>query len=531
MKKFLNTLPGKFCLIAGVLLLLIGLVEAGYSIWLWNQPKFQDLTMELGEPVPPVEAFLTEYGQADKARLLTQVTPDKAGTYEVRLAQGRQEQTVTLTVVDTTAPTVTFQDLERYVGYVPAAGDFVESAEDFSPVTAEFVQPVQVPADLSPITVEVVVTDASGNQVSAVCRLSFRGIRDSYTLELGDTLEKSDVLLDGRTEDEMLSQAAIDAVNAGGVGTYVLEYTYPDHVSTCTVTVEDTTGPVLELKPVEVYQDENIALNDFLVSAQDLSGEVTVTADALPETKKVGTYTVTVEARDIWGNITSAQTELTVKPDLRGPDFSGMGTLTVEKNSTPDYTSGVKAYDTRDGEVKFTYDDSRVDLTKWGTYYVSYTATDRDGNKSTYRRKVVVKHDAADRKALVKEHAEKCGSSDPEKIRDYVRNNIYYSSSWGGSDPVWYGFTENRGNCYVHAKCLQALLQYYGHTVQVIHTTDESHYWLIIRINGTWWHIDATPGSFHTRYSLMNDDQRHETLQLGQAKERDWDRTQWPACG
>ena len=103
------------------------------------------------------------------------------------------------------------------------------------------------------------------------------------------------------------------------------------------------------------------------------------------------------------------------------------------------------------------------------------------------------------------------------------------SHDWGDDDPIWYGFNNRRGNCYVHAHCLKALLDYKGYNTQFIWVTDKSHYWLIIELNGGWKHIDATPGVYHSRYSLMNDTQRYETL-VYYGKNRDWDRSAWPAC-
>jgi hypothetical protein len=69
------------------------------------------------------------------------------------------------------------------------------------------------------------------------------------------------------------------------------------------------------------------------------------------------------------------------------------------------------------------------------------------------------------------------------------------------------------------------LLKYNGYSTQLIWTTCQTHYWLLININGTWRHIDPTPSSVHSRFSLMTDEQRKSTL-----SGRDWDRDSWPAC-
>ena len=198
--------------------------------------------------------------------------------------------------------------------------------------------------------------------------------------------------------------------------------------------------------------------------------------------------------------------------------------MNVEKNSTPDYEAGVSARDGKDGTVSFSYDTSKVDLTTVGTYYVSYTATDSTGNTGTYYRKVVVSHDSSDTAALVSSIAAGLDSS-VESLRNYVRSYISYSYSWGGGDPVWYGFKNRSGNCYVHAMCLQALLRERGYSTQLIWCQDKSHYWNLVYINGSWKHVDSTPSSLHSRYSLMNDEQRYSTL-----SGRDWDRDLWPEC-
>ena len=207
-------------------------------------------------------------------------------------------------------------------------------------------------------------------------------------------------------------------------------------------------------------------------------------------------------------------------PYLYG-DFS---TLTVDKYSEPDFLTGFSSYDTQSGTCEVVCDTSKLDLTTAGTYYITYSATDASGNKTELKRKVVVNHDEADTLALVKEYAQQF-SDDPEEMRQFVQTQIYYSSSWGGEDPIWYGLTTMTGNCYVHALVLQALLTEKGYETQLIWTTDYSHYWLIINLDGVWRHIDGTPGYWHRIYTIMTDAQRLATL-----RGRVWDKSLWPAC-
>ena len=157
-----------------------------------------------------------------------------------------------------------------------------------------------------------------------------------------------------------------------------------------------------------------------------------------------------IEAEDKHGNITRQETTLLVTTDNVPPVISGLSAMKVEKNGKPNYLAGVTATDAVDGACTVTYNADKVNLSKAGVYYITYYAKDKSGNVATARRKIEVTHNAEDTRNLVKSIAEGLGN-DPEALRNYVRSKIGYSSSWGGDDPVWYGFTNWTGNCYVHA--------------------------------------------------------------------------------
>lgn len=533
MKAFLEKYGSRIGTVGTALLLAGSVFAAGFLAWRCSLPKFQDVTIELGQPLPAASAFLTRYGDPAEASLVTpeaELDLTKPGSQQVKLVHDVTCETVTLHIVDTTAPTLVLKDLIRDIQYVPVPEDFVVESFDLSETTISFAKPIPAPENYGDTTVEVVATDSSGNSTTAVATLSYVWLKDAFTLEYGDTLEKSDLLMNPEKDADLLDQVRIDEINASGVGEYTVTSSDQGQTCVCKVTVVDTTPPTLELKNVEVYvHSPKVKLEDFFVSSQDLSGEVTVKLLTEPDMDTVSVQVIQVEGKDAYGNTTVAEAKLNVIADTVAPKFSGVGSMSVEKHSTPDYNEGVSAHDNRDGGVTFSYDASRVDTSKAGTYYVTYTAKDAAGNTGTYRRKVTVKHDAEDTAALVAEMAQKCGSG-VEEIRNYVRSSISYSTNWGGEDPVWYGFKNKNGNCYVHALCLKAILSYRGYSTKLIWVTDKSHYWVMVDMGGYWRHVDATPGSRHSRYSLMTDEQRFETLQSGIPGGRDWDREKWPAA-
>lgn len=529
MKKFLKSPWGIVCIIAAALVLLGGAAVAANQLWYNAQPKFRDVTVELGEQAPAAEQYLLPLANPEKVTMVTELTEEQlgqAGDVQVVLRHGKQEQTVTLHIVDTVAPTAEFLTHRiEPAGYVPQPEDFVLEAYDLAELTLCFEQEPQIPSDYSDLVLTVVVMDASGNRVSQECTVQYAWLYETVTLELGQQLTAEMILLEPEKGEVILNADQLERINTAGVGEYTLECTSGSNTEICTVTVVDTTAPTVTVEDKYIYRGGQVKAEDFVVSAEDLSGEVKLELIAEYDRYTLGVYPVQIVATDVHGNTVTVDAAVHVVNDATPPSITGLTAMQVEKNSSPDFLKGVKAYDSRDGYCDVTVDLSGVDLTKHGTYYAVYTAADTSGNKTTGKRKVVVNHDAADTAALVASVAQSIGS-DPEALRDYVRYKIRYTGAWGGDDPVWYGLTNKVGNCYVHNLTLQALLRYYGYETQLIWTTGKSHYWLIIKLGGTWYHIDGTPGNTHTKYSLMNDEQRLATL-----SGRDWDHSQWPACG
>lgn len=521
MKAFLKTKACAVCLIV-LAVVLIAALCAGYY---WQLPKFHDLTLELGAGKPVLQDFLTDKANPSWANFVTVPTDfncDTVGTQEITLTHLWRDETVTLTVQDTTAPQVTFQDVTINLGKDAKPEMFVAEAFDLSPLTYSFSD--KLGAHKRDKTVTVIVTDASGNSVSQDCQLSYEWLKTAHAMEYGTYLQATDLLLDPSFGDYLISPSQLEPINNGGVGEYTVTAWGGGKDCVCTVTVQDTTAPTVVLQEVAVYRNRDVKLEQFLVSATDLSGEVAVRMVTEPDTSEFGTFPITIEAEDIYGNIATVEATLRVVKDKNPPTFKGLTDMKVEKHSSPDYITGVKANDGQDGPVEFTYNADAVNMSKAGTYYVTYSAEDSSGNVGTAKRKVTVLPDQEDTTALVKEHAKKCGTSVTE-ITSYVRKYIRYNTNWGGDDPVWYGFTNRKGNCYVHALCLQRLMTEHGYTTKLIWVTNRSHYWLIVDMGGYWRHIDATPSTQHAKYPLMTDEQRLETL-----GGRKWDTSLWPAC-
>lgn len=408
---------------------------------------------------------------------------------------------------------------------LPELSDLVSEVKDMSETKVYFAAEPAITENYADQLLTIVVEDASGNKTEGECLLSFRWMAESVTLELGTELTREMLLIDPERDEALIDQEELDKINSAEIGEYTVLSITPAQKNTCVVTVQDTTGPELLLKEVQRLKGKKVKLEDFIELVEDLSGVADVRMLSEYDINVPENYPIVIEAEDTVGNITRGETVLHVTTDITPPEFKGkLKAMSVAKHSSPDFLTGVTAEDKVDGPCKVTVDTSKLDMDTAGTYYITYKASDKSGNVKTVKRKVIVEHDAEDTAALVKKIADSLGN-DPEKLRDYVRSKINYNHDWGGNDPVWYGFTTKNGNCYVHAMCLKAIFDLKGIENQLIWVTNKSHYWLIVKIDGKWKHIDPTPSDLHGRYSLMNDEQRLSTL-----SGRTWDTSKWPAC-
>ena len=368
-----------------------------YTLWGDSQQVFHDVTVELGQETLDIRDFLTEKGNAARASFVTdpaKIDLSQVGKTSIALKHGIKNYVVNLTVEDTTAPSAVF--LPEYTVSVtdslPQAGALVEKTEDFSQVRIFYAQEPEIPEDYSDTTVTIVVEDTSGNAVEGQCLLHFTGwLKERCTLELGQTLLPDMVLVNPEKDASLLDESQLREIGST-LGEHTLTVTAGGADETCIVTVQDTTPPTLTLQSVRRFPGEAVGLSDFVVSATDASGEPEVyLVDNLPDLNKQGTYSIVVEAKDSSGNITRQEATLWVSKNLSPPVIQGASRdMTVKVNSNPDFLQGVTAKDDIDPKCEVTVDTSALDLTKAGTYYITYSARDSSGNLGTCKRKVIV---------------------------------------------------------------------------------------------------------------------------------------------
>ena len=89
--------------------------------------------------------------------------------------------------------------------------------------------------------------------------------------------------------------------------------------------------------------------------------------------------------------MTRAEAILWISGDWDPPVIQGAkNELTVKKDTSPNLLDGVSAVDGTDGKCDVTVDTSGLDLSKAGSYTVTYSAMDKSGNVATCDRTVIV---------------------------------------------------------------------------------------------------------------------------------------------
>ena len=169
-----------------------------------------------------------------------------------------------------------------------------------------------------------------------------------------------------------------------------------------------------------------------------------------------------------------------------------------------------------DENVIFSVDASKVDLTRLGRYEVTYTATDKRGNTASVTSYVSVIEplsEGGDSSVCTREELDSLCESilsqiltdgmterqKAEAIYNKVHAIKYVSTN---DDPnwvvnAWNGLTTGKGDCVNYEAASKALLTMAGIPNYSIERVggNSDHYWLIVCVDGQWYHFDACPTS------------------------------------
>ena len=196
-------------------------------------------------------------------------------------------------------------------------------------------------------TITYSATDASGNTSSETRTVTVVDTTapvvtvtgdTSVTVELGSTYSDA-----GATATDLSGDVTVvssGTVDTDTLGEYVITYTSTDAsgntgTATRTVTVVDTTAPVISVTSGTDTVELGATWTDAGATATDLSGDVTVVSSGTVDTDTLGEYVITYTSTDASGNTGTATRTVTVV-DTTAPVITVIGDnpATVELNST-----------------------------------------------------------------------------------------------------------------------------------------------------------------------------------------------------
>ncbi|MBC2326973.1 immunoglobulin-like domain-containing protein [Listeria booriae] len=217
---------------------------------------------------------------------------------------------------------------------------------------------------------------------------------DDVTVKKGASFDPMTGVTASDTEDgNLTSSISVTAndVDTSVEGTYHVTYSVTDSdgnttTKTITVTVSSNNAPVITAADKTVKKgasfDPMAGVTASDTEDGNVTDKVTVTANDV-DTSAVGTYHVTYSVTDSDGNTTTKTITVTVTsndaPVITASD------KTLKKGGSFDPMAGVSASDTEDGNVtdKVSVTANDVDTSAVGTYHVTYSVTDSDGNTTT----------------------------------------------------------------------------------------------------------------------------------------------------
>lgn len=252
-----------------------------YDTKLITRATYEELEIEAGENFPELDSFLVGYQEG--AELLTDTSlfdTSFVADYEVEIAVHGMTYKSVVHVVDKTKPVVVPKDVISCLAHEISADKFMESVEDISAVTCEYLSKPDFNQEGTQ-TVSIRATDVSGNYTEFSAQLTLErdteppelhGVKDIMAY-VGKTVSyKAGVTATDNIDTDVQIDVDTSAVNLDAEGTYEVIYTATDKSGNKATATAKVTVTVLSYTDEEVYAmaDEWLAkcINDNMTELE-----------------------------------------------------------------------------------------------------------------------------------------------------------------------------------------------------------------------------------------------------------------------
>ncbi len=465
-----------------------------------------DHSFEYGSTHDFVAARLTSLFKID-ALDLSGVDFSTCGSYRAWGYLDGMRCAVGVNISDTTPPLASVHSFDLLAGQSVDIDQIVTNIDDISEVTIKFVPELDF-SKTGHTAYEIILEDEFGNNSSYTANINVHDVKPSIVVEAGTSADEFAHTLSAlfSTGDEFPKLPENFDPKRLDIGTHKTELTGKYSAIPFEVAVEDTTPPEFSLRRMTVHIGTAPSPEDLVVECKDAT-DVSFEFEYPPDVLNPSSLLVIVIATDSAGNTATRTTVLTVSEDNVPPIIYGVKAITAYEGDTVSFRSGVYAIDDKDGRLTVKADTSAVNIYAPGTYYVTYTVSDAEGNTATATAPVTIKSitaEAVNEKAdIILAKIITPSMSDTEKARaiyDWCRKNLKYSTITSYlmgyfNKAAYSGFTRHYGNCYTYYSVASALLTRAGIENTVIQRNDPKnpHYWNLVNIDGSWYHLDTCP--------------------------------------
>ena len=288
------------------------------------------------------------------------------------------------------------------------------------------------------------------------------------------------------------------------LGAHAMVFAKGDEKINVGVVIKDTVAPTAEGIDCQCSTGYYCEPIKFVTNVADMS-KVTAKFVNEPDWSVEGEQNVQIVLTDRAGNETTVEAKAIIAPDTTAPVIYAARDRYCYVGEAVSYFKEVFAEDNADPEPEIEVDKSKVDAKTAGTYDVTYTATDHEGNTSS----VTVKYTFVEKKiddAKLDEAVDKVlkeiiteDMSVPEQayaIFDYCYSNIIYTGTSDKTDwksEAYRGLTEGVGDCFTFYSASYALLQKIDCQVLSVERLNgkTQHFWCLVNLGTGWYHFDA----------------------------------------
>ncbi len=420
---------------------------------------------------------------------------------------------------DTTPPVVKYAAAAVKLGKVVTPSTFVMHYEDESSVTLRFTEKPDT-STIGEYPVTIVAEDAFGNSTVIETTL--------YVCDRVIELELENRMYTGLQLREKVGtlhgyHPSIETFKVKKEGASSFELKKGDKVIYVGMQIRDTTRPKAKAVDQVCYLGYPKGPEAFVTDVSDFQ-DFTIEFLTEPDWDLAGTREVKIAVTDASYNRRIVKAMVDFKKDDIPPELILNISPYHYVGDAVAYMKGVSALDNLDPNCEIAVDKSQVKYRKVGTYPVTYTATDRDGNSASVTVEISFREPSISDEQLdeladsILHDILKDKMSVAQKIKaiyDFCRYKIRYTgdsdkTDWKGE--AYRGLTEFKGDCFTYYSAAFLLLNKIdGVEVMSVERIGgrTHHYWCLVNIGSGWYHYDACPNHIYGTCFMRTNNQLH----------------------